>query len=450
MGPDYRRVEIETPSMFKESGTWKYARPADHAPRGAWWTVFGDSALNRLQREAAAQNPGLRATMLRVEQARLTARGSRAELLPDASFNPSAERRLDSSNIFRTSDEFERFPGMRNIFRLPLDASYEIDFWGRVRRSIEAAHAEAEAAAALGETARLTLQADLAQNYFALRTVHSEIDLLTSTVALRRRALEIVRGRFLAGAISELDVTRTESEVADAESELIALERRRRELVNAIAVLAGRPPSTFHLTARALEGVPPSVAAGVPAELLERRPDVAEAERRMAAANARIGVAKTAFFPSIHLTGRAALESSETGNLFTSGSRAWSLGPSLNFPIFDQVVNRVNYEKQKLEYEATTDDYRSTVLNAFQEVENSLAGLRLLAEQAAARDRAVAAAEKTLALSRDRFDEGLVSWLDVVDAERTRLASLRLALQLNGQRFLTTVQLIKALGGGWR
>ena len=378
------------------------------------------------------------------------ARGSTAGLLPNVAFTPSAERRGDSGNVFRSADDFGNFGGTRNIFRLPLDASYEIDFWGRVRRSIEAARADAGAAAALGETARLTLQADMAQNYFALRSVRAEMDLLTSTVKLRRKALDLVRNRFLGGAISELDVARAEAELAATESDLVALERRRGELVNAIAVLAGRPASSFDLNVRPLEGDPPGVSAGVPAELLQRRPDVAEAERKMAAANARIGVAKAAFFPSVRLMGRAALESSATSNLFTSGSRAWSLGPSVNFPIFEQAVNRVNYAKQKLEYEATAANYQATVLTAFQEVENSLAGLRLLSAQAAAQERAVAAAEKASGLSRDRFEAGLVSYLEVVDADRTRLQALRLARQLNGQRFLITVQLIKALGGGWR
>jgi multidrug efflux system outer membrane protein len=239
MGPDFRRPDVETPSQFKESSTWKIARPADHLPRGSWWTVFGDATLNSLQNQAAAENPNLRAALLRVEQARLVARGSRDDLLPNASFNPSAERRGDSGNLRRSNfDDFD-FGGTRNTFRLPLDASYEIDFWGRVRRSIEAADADAQAQAALAETARLTLQADLAQNYFALRSVQAEIDILRATVELRRRALKLITDRFQGGATSELDKSRTETEVAGAESDLAELERRRLELVNAIAVLAG-------------------------------------------------------------------------------------------------------------------------------------------------------------------------------------------------------------------
>jgi multidrug efflux system outer membrane protein len=449
MGPDYRRPDVETPSHFKESSTWKIARPADHLPRGSWWTVFGDSTLNRLQHQAAGENPNLRAALLRVEQARLVARGSRDELLPNASLIPSAERRGDSGNLRRSNfDDFD-FGGTRNTFRLPLDASYEIDFWGRVRRSIEAADADAQAQAALAETARLTLQADLAQNYFALRSVQAEIDILRATVELRRRALKVITDRFQGGATSELDKSRTETEVAGAESDLAELERRRLLLVNAIAVLAGRPASTFDLTVRPLSGVPPSVPSGVPADLLQRRPDIAEAERRMAAANARIGVAKAAFYPSVRLFGRLALESSDTSDLFTKGSKAWALGPAVNFPLLDQAALRADYERQRLQYEETIASYQSTVLAAFQEVENSLGGLRKLAEQAAAQERAVASAERTAKISADRYSAGAVLFLDVVDADRTRLQSQRTAQQITGLRFLTTVQLIKALGGGW-
>ncbi|HWB04023.1 MAG TPA: efflux transporter outer membrane subunit [Verrucomicrobiales bacterium] len=449
MGPDYKRIDVETPSHFKESGVWKFARPADHLPRGSWWTIFGDSTLNRLQGQAAADNPGLRAAMLRVEQARNIARGSTAQLLPTLSFNPSATREGESENVRRSNDDTRAFEGTRNTFNLPLDAGYEIDFWGKVRRGIEAARADADAAAALGETVRLTLQADLAQTYFTLRSVQAEIEILQGTVELRQKALTLLRNRFEGGATSELDVSRAETELTGSQSELTGMKRRRIELVNAIATLAGRPASSFDLTVKALVGAPPGIPSGIPADLLQRRPDIAEAERRMAAANARIGVAKAAFFPSIRLLGGVGLESSQTKNLFESGSRTWSLGSLINVPIFEQLVNRTNYKGKKLEYEETTANYQSTVLRAFQEVENSLSGLRLLAEQASVQERAVAASQKAARLSTDRYQAGLVSFLEVVDADRTRLQSLQLARQIAGQRYLTAVQLIKAIGGGW-
>lgn len=449
MGPDYQTPELETPAKFKETSTWKFARPADHLPRGTWWTVFGDSTLNRLQEQAAGNNPDLRAAMLRVEQARLVARGSTAQLLPSAGLNPSAGRSQDSANVKWSNFENNSAGVPRNTFRLPLDASYEIDFWGRVRRSIEAARADADAAAALGATARLTMHADLAQTYYALRSVEAEMQTLRAAVELRTKAQKLVRDRFKAGAISELDSARADSELATAQSDIAALEQRRAELVNAISVLVGQPASTFSLTVAPLSGSPPAVPAGVPADLLQRRPDIAEAERKMAAASARIGVAKAAFFPSIRLTGRLALESSQTSDIFAQGSKAWAAGAAVNFPIFEQAVNRTVYEGRKLQFDETLASYQSATLRAFQEVENSLSALRLLSDQAAAQQRAVEAAERAAQISSDRFDAGAVSYLEVVDADRTRLTSLRQSRQTEGQRYITTVQLIKALGGGW-
>jgi outer membrane protein, multidrug efflux system len=449
VGPDYQRIDVETPAHFKENSVWKYARPADHLPRGSWWTVFGDSTLNRLESQAMADNPNLRAAMLRVEQARNIARGSRGGLLPTLSFNPSASRSEQSDTVRRNFNDEDSFQGTRNNFNLPLDAGYEIDFWGKVRRSIEAADADADAAAALGETARLTLLADLAQAYFALRSVQAEIELLQGSVELRQKALSLLRNRFEGGATSELDVSRAETELAGSQSELTGMQRRRLEFINAIATLVGRPASSFDLNVKALTGAPPSIPAGLPADLLQRRPDIAEAERRMAAANARIGVAKAAFFPSVRIGGSLGLESAATKDLFTTPSRTWSIGPSINIPIFDQLVNRTRYTGSKLEYEETVANFQSVVLRAFQEVENSLVGLRLLAEQAVVQQRAVDASNKAAQLSTDRFQAGLVSFLEVVDADRTRLQSMQLARQITGQRYLTAVQLIKAIGGGW-
>ncbi|MGI8605093.1 MAG: efflux transporter outer membrane subunit [Verrucomicrobiales bacterium] len=455
VGPDYERPEIELPASFKESQTWRRARPRDHETRGEWWRVFNDPTLNRLEARADAGNRGLRAAMLRVMQARELARGAGAGLLPDVDFNSSFDRRRTSGTLQQSSSDFfsegGSFSGRtRNSYRLPIEASWEIDFWGKVRRSIEAVAAEADAAAALYENARLALHADLAQNYFALRSLEAELDLLRSSVALRGETLGLVRNRFQGGATNELDVVKAETELAATESEAVALEKLRSELINAIAVLVGQPASSFSLSVRPLREEPPAVPAGVPSDLLERRPDVAEAERRTAAANARIGVAKAAFFPSVRLTGRAGFESAEIADLLQSPSRAWSIGPSVNIPIFEQVVNKSVYDRRKLEYEETVENFRQRVLIAIQEVENALSGLHVLRRQAGVQERAVNAANKTSDLSNNRYKAGLVAYFEVVDAERTRLQALRLARQIQGQRFLITVQLIKALGGGWR
>jgi multidrug efflux system outer membrane protein len=398
---------------------------------------------------AAEGNPGLRAAMLRVEQARLVVRGAQVELLPDANVRPSADRRGDSGNLRRSRGDIAFFGATWNQFRVPLEASWELDFWGRVRREVEAAGAEAGAAAALGEAAKLALQADVAQSYFALRTVEAEMVILRETVALRERATGLVRDRFRSGAISELDVARAETETADAQAELAVLEQRRAGLVNMMATLAGRRATSFELKVAPLAGTPPQVPAGVPADVLQRRPDVAEAERRLAAASARIGAAKAAFFPSVRLTGRLAVESSMTDDLFTKGSKAWAAGSSVNFPIFEQALNAVVYDGRKLQFEERLAEYEQTALRAFQEVESQLSALRYLAEQEAAQLRAVEASGRAAKLSAERFRAGAVSFLEVVDADRSRLQSLRQSRQTAGQRHVATVLLIRALGGGW-
>jgi multidrug efflux system outer membrane protein len=386
--------------------------------------------------------------------ARVLARGSVTGLLPELDVNSSFERRRTSGTLQPTRDDIVsqggNFSGVtRNTIRLGLDSLWELDLWGRVRRSIEATRADAEASAALFHAVRLSLQADLAQNYFALRSVQAEIDVLESTVALRRNALRLVRNRFEGGATNDLDVARTEAEVASAESDVIALRRRAAELVNAIATQTGQPASSFRLTAQPLRGDPPRVPPGIPSDLLERRPDIAEQERRMAAASARIGVARAAFFPSVQLAGRFGVESAERSLLFEPESLAWAFGPAVNLPIFEQLANWTVHETRKLQFEESVATYRERVLAAIEEVENSLSNMRLLDEQRAAQSRAVTAAERTLELSKTRYEAGLVSYLEVVDSERTRLQSLRLARQIEGQRFLSAIQLIKTLGGGW-
>jgi len=449
MGPDYRRPELVTDARYKEEGVWRFAVPADAVPRGAWWRVFRDAELDRLEELAGAGNPGLRAALLRVDQARVAARGTAVDFLPEANARVSADRRGDSGNLRRSRGDVAFFGATWNQFRVPLEAAWELDFWGRVRRTVEAAEADAGAAAALAASARLTMEADLAQNYFAARTVQSEIETLEATVDLRKRAVGLVNDRFRSGAISELDVARAETELAGGEADLAALRQRRSELVHAMATLTGQAATSFRCETRALAGEPPAIPAGVPADLLQRRPDIAESERRMAAASARIGAAKAAFFPSVRLTGRLAVESSATDDLFTLGSRAWAAGSAVNFPVFEQALNAAVYSGRKLQFEEALATYQQTALRAFEEVENQLSALRYLSEQEAAQGRAVVASGRAATLSAERFRAGAVSFLEVVDADRTRLQSLRQSRQTAGQRYVATVQLIRALGGGW-
>jgi len=451
IGPDYKRPIEATPDTYKAAalGEWKQGQPLDHLPKGAWWEVFNDEGLNELERRASASNQELKAAVARVDQARATARVSRSELLPSLDADPSWRRERFSPNQVPSFGDMTA-----NNFRAPLDLSYEIDLWGRVRRGFESARAEAAASVAAFHTVLLTLQADVAQNYFTLRALDAESATVTSTVALRKEQVQLVRSRFEGGISSELDVARAETELATAEADAASLAKRRAELENALAILVGENPASFKLAA--IENAPtrwnpkpPAIPAGLPADLLERRPDVAEAERQLAAANARIGVAKAAFFPVLRLTGSGGYVSGDIDNLFNWDSRVWSIGPSISLPIFAGGRNRANYKRSKAAFEEAVAKYRQRILVAFGEVEDSLADIRHLSTQAAAQDRAVASARRAAELANDRYRGGIVSYLEVVDANRATLQTERASAQLAGQRLAASVQLIKALGGGW-
>jgi multidrug efflux system outer membrane protein len=337
---------------------------------------------------------------------------------------------------------------------MPLDLSYEVDLWGRVRRGFEGARADAAASVAAYHNVLLTLQADVAQNYFILRALDAEITVLQRAIALRREQVEIMTSRFDIGLGTELDVARAATELATAEAELATLRRRRAELENALAILAGESPSTFRLAPRDDAGNgwdyrPPVIPAGLPSELLERRPDIAEAERLLAADNARIGVAKAAFFPVLRLTGSGGFLSAEVDSLFQWESRAWSIGPSLSLPIFAGGRNVANLRGAQARFEESVARFRQRILVAFGDVENALAGIRLLGEEAAAQERAFGSARRARDLAMESFTIGLTDYLDVIDADRAALQSHRANLQLAGQRFFAAVHLIKALGGGW-
>jgi len=446
VGPDYRRPETGAPKAWKESD--QQDATATTLP-ATWWEVFGDAKLNELEDQAKIQSPNLRAAAARVMQARAIARVSEADFYPNVTLDPAASRDRYSEN--RPVQPNTPVVGYTaSHFRLPLDASYEIDIWGRVRRAVEAADARLDASTDEYFTVLLTLQADIAQNYFALRSLDAERDVLRRAIGIRRQALELIRVRYEGGIGTALDVTRAQTEVASAESESIGVSRRRAEIEHAIAVLAGRAPAEFALAENPLNLAPPAIPAGLPSQLLVRRPDVAQAERLLAARNAEIGVARAAYFPSIRLTGALGFDSAELGDLVKSGSGAGSLGVGVSLPVFDGGRIKGNVERAKAAYEENLAQYRSRVLSAFQDVEDALSGLRILAEQAGAQARALASAQQTAEISATRYEAGLVIFLEFVDAERTRLATQRLATQIDGQRLVASVGLIKALGGGWQ
>jgi NodT family efflux transporter outer membrane factor (OMF) lipoprotein len=448
VGPDYKALSNSAPAEYKavELGSWKQGQPLDSVPKGTWWQIFADQTLNELESQALNSNQNLKAAVARVDQSRATARVARSEFLPNLNLDPSFTRQRYSPN---QNPSFGNITA--NTFNMPLDLSYEVDLWGRVRRSFESARADAQASLANYYGVLLTLQADVAENYFSIRALDAEIATVTATVDLREQQVQLVRSRFDGGIGSDLDVARAETELATTEAEAASLAQRRAELENAIAILIGKNPSTFTLAAYTNNWSPqsPAIPAGLPAELLERRPDVAEAERQLASANARIGVAKAAFFPVLTLTGSGGFVSGDIDSLFKWDSRTWSIGPSLSLPLFAGGRNRANYQHSKSAFEESVALYRQHVLVAFGEVENSLSGIHYLDVQAEAQQRAVTNARRAADLATDRYRSGIVSYLEVVDASREALQSERANAQLTGQRLIASVQLIKALGGGW-
>lgn len=442
--PKHPLPTVEVPAEFRDA--WKVAEPADALARGEWWKLFGDPALDELIERALAANQDLRAAAARVEQARAAAGIARSNYWPQIAAHGEVVRERTSS----TTDNV--FPDtLTTTYRAPLSASWEVDLFGRVRHLTASARADAEATAATFESVRLALTSDVAASYFSLRALDQELASLRDSVGLRRRARELAQARFANGTAAELDVARADTELATTEAEAAALANRRATLQNALAVLLGAPAPSFDLsTLNPQLPTPPAVPPGLPAALLERRPDIAAAERALAAAQSRIGVAKAAFFPAISLTGSAGYASAEIDGLFKADSRIWSIGPSLYLPIFQGGRNRANLERSRAVHDEAVAVFRQRVLVAFREVQDALTATRLFAEQAAAQERALVAARRATALAQTRYDAGLVSFLEVIDAQRTALATERASAHLGALRLNASVALIKALGGGWR
>jgi len=453
IGPDYARPTTPTSAEFRHTqpttAAWKTAAPADAFSRGEWWKIFNDATLTQLESDALQANQDLHAAAARVEQAAAAAGLARSAFWPQAALDASASRTQSSRTIANA------FPqSLANNYNAPLIASWELDLFGRVRRLNEGARDEAASSAAIFESVRLALTAQVAQSYFALRGLDQERALLRETADLRRRELALIDARLKNGAATDLDRARAETELASAEAETAAVSRQRETVQDALAVLVGVSASSFALAENAsnaltLDAQVPTVPAGLPSDLLERRPDVAAAERALAAANARIGVAKAAFFPALSLTGSAGFASDQMSNLLHTDSREWSIGPSLYLPIFQGGRNRANLQRSRAAFEESVATYRESVLVAFREVQDALAATAWLNEQAGAQTRALVSAQRAAKLAQARYDAGFVSYLEVIDAERTALATRRVSVQLATERFTTAVTLFKALGGGW-
>ena len=439
VGPDYQRPAVTAPVA------WKQAASAETLPHGDWWKAFNDPALDELEARALNANQNLAAAAARVEQARAAAGIARSSYLPSVGLNPSVNR----SSTSRTTDNVQPV-AESTTYRAALDATWELDLFGRVRRLNEGARAEAAASAADFENVRLALTAEVASSWFSLRALDRETALVNDGVGLRRKTLELINSRRSNGAATDFDVARAEAELAATEADAAALANRRAALQNALAVLLGEAAPSYQLSAISGQlSAPPAVPAGLPSELLERRPDIVAAESSLAASNARIGVAKAAFFPAISLTGSFGYASGDIDRLANSDSKLWSIGPSLYLPIFQGGRNQASFARSRAAYEEGVALFRQRVLVAFREVQDALTATQLLADQAAAQDRAVAAARRAGELAQTRYDAGFVNYFEVIDAQRTVLTAERASAQLSAQRLINSIGLIKALGGGW-
>ncbi|WP_042887637.1 efflux transporter outer membrane subunit [Cupriavidus necator] len=458
LAPTYKVPETATAPAFKEAeaavtegAQWKTATPAEGQQRGEWWKVFGDADLDRLIEAAGTYNQDLAAAAARLKQARAFTGATEADLYPQLSLGLDPTRSQPSAASRGLPDGTP--VRAQTVLKARAFASYELDLFGRVASSVNAARAEGEAAEDLYRSVQLALQADTAQAYFALRTLDSERELLKATIRLREDALSLLKKRYDAGETTDLDPARAEAELGNARADLAGIERRRANQEHALAVLTGVAPAQFTLAAHPLDTEPVAIPAGLPSELLERRPDIAAAERQMAAANATIGVAKAAFFPRITLTGLFGFESADLSNLFKWSSRAWLLGPLVGSTIaqtlFDGGRNRANLAGARAAHEESIARYRQSVLVAFREVEDSLADVRWLSQQGTALDSALAGAKRAQRISRSRYDAGAVDYLTVIDADRTVLQAQREANQVAGLRAAATVSLVRSLGGGW-
>ena len=432
-----------TPATYKEGdGRWTVAPPAEAQPRGEWWKAFGDPALDDLVARANAASPSIQVAAARLKQARAFVRAAEAQRLPEIDASASADRGRGLVNGVPIQ-------GTRSLFTAGADLSYEVDLFGRIAQGVDAARLDAQSAEGLLQSARLLVQADVAQTYLALRAIDDERSLVRSTVVAYQETLALTERRYRAGDAAELDVARARTEVAATESEALALDRRRAELEHALAVLIGEPASNFGLTAGTWDTALPIIPAGVPSTLLTRRPDVSAAQRSLLAAQTRVGVAKAAWFPTVALTANAGYASSDLHDLFQWSSRAWGLGLVGSLPIFDGGRRQAGIENASGEFDAAIGRYREQVLVAFRDVEDQLSALRLLAEQSQAEGRAVTSAARSTALSEIRYRNGYVSQLELLDAQRTELRNRREALQVRSAQYQSTVALVRALGGTW-
>ena len=455
VGPKYARPSVATPPAYKglapaapgQQGQWKPSEPQEQALREKWWEIFNDPQLNALEERIEVSNQNLRIAEAQFRQARDIIRINRANLYPTLSVGPSITGEQVSRYTAATPAAAGKTTG---LYVLPIDLSYEVDAWGRIRHSIEAARENAQASAADLEAARLSFHAELATDYFALRGLDSQKQLLDSTVVAYQKALDLTKNRYAGGLAAMAEVAQAETQLETTQAQQIDIGVARAQFEHAIALLVGEPASTFSIPATPLaNAAPPAIPVGVPSGLLERRPDIAAAERRVAAANAQIGIAKSAYYPTITLGASAGVEGSTITNWLSWPARFFAVGPTAVETLYDAGRRRAITDQAWAAYDADVAGYRQQVLTAFQQVEDNLSGLRILEGEGAKQQQAVHSAERSLALSLNRYKGGLVTYFEVITAQNIALGDERTAVDILTRRMSASVLLIEALGGGW-
>ena len=447
VGPKYQRPPAPAPPAWKTEDPWREAAPRDVIPKGAWWEIFHDDELNRYEQKLLESNQSLVAARDRLDQARSLARVASAALFPVASTDPLASRNRYSGN--RPQVLTSGNPLTQSVYEIPFALNYEADLFGRFRKNLEASNASLQGTAADLQNVQLVLTAELAADYFSLRELDAETEVVQESIKIEQQGLEVVNNRHEGGVASGLDLAQQKTLLDSTVTQLYLIQQQRAQFEHAIAVLTGISASTFSVPVSPLRGTAPPIPLGVPSDLLERRPDVATAERAMAQQNAFVGVARTAFYPQFTISASGGLQSTIFTSLVSAPSAFWSLGGDLLQPIFNGGRNRANYAATKSAYDESVANYRGLVLTAFQQVEDGLSGLNSLSQAAGSQTAAVTDARRALEIANNRYTGGLTTFLDVITAQTVLLTNQRLATQLLGQQMVTSVYLIKALGGGW-
>lgn len=449
VGPKYQRASAPVPAKWDVREPWRESTPKDGVAKGEWWSVFQNEELSALEKQALDANQTIKVSVARLEQARASAALQIATQFPTLSAAPAAQRQRLSGNRPSSSNFPITGPVSQTNITLPFVAGYEADLFGQRRRNIEAARASYQASAADLENVRLVITAELAGNYFTLRQLDSELNILNRTVETLQKGLQLVQSRHSGGLASGLDVAEEETLLNTTQTQAILLQQQRKQVEDAVAVLLGKPAPDFQLAPKELSAEPPALDAGLPSDLLERRPDIAEAERQMAVANAQIGVARAAYFPSLNLFANGGWQAADIAKLMNVQSTFWAVGANVAEAIFTGGSRRAQTQFAKAGYDASVASYRDTVLNAFREVQDDVTGLTVLDQAFHSQEKAVDSARRTVDIATSRYVGGLVNYLDVVNSQQSLLNNEQQLAVIRGQRLVTSVLLIKALGGGW-